>query len=1796
VSRFWVGTLVFVLLLGTGLTVLILVDDTPPRPEPPEPRPELLERPEAEQAPSEGEFTLRGWARHNQHDEEAPGRPLLYRFEATDSGPIEDGEKGAHWFSGVVITHFDPATGDVEAVLEAERATARVVPADGEDIGWRLDPAVRLETVAMRVVDESKPLAPLTMRMPELLGDLEQETFHTDSRVDVRGEGLELAGAGLVVDFATEQLVLPGDVGGRVLLESGRRHRLTSEGPLTLTDMGERVRLTAEREVELATNEGTLNADRIELFANEVAAAGPDGEGTLMPTTGSAQGSVLWEADQSRLEGNTAGITFDEEGEVADLVVEGRPRARLEPGAWDEDAPGDVEGEPILLSGAGPLLYRAVAGVFSMVGPAELLLGDARLTARDRISARLVEGEPPSLEARGDVRLSQAENTIETEALDAVEVRAQEAWRISSPGPAALRGRNESGDPIELDVQADLVAVLERERWALEHAEEADLRIGGERDIRVRAREVRELDVEAGQLHAVGEVRVDLEGRTLTGEEVRATARDHWELSGSPARYEHQGLVARADRIRRDGSLIQAAGDVRAHFEGEDLEVDVACADLEVLDLPPREGGDGSWSSELRADGAVNVWARFEEESIRVRCGRLEVDVDGTSTSPEERVWTVSRWRARDWVRATTVDERRRLELECKELDLTWLPDDVRFRGDLEARGDVYAQTFGETNAEAWGEKLTLQRNDSGRLEPAPGQRARAAGTLPGNDEPFDLSADWFEFSPEHLEAQNPDGSFAEIGSVGSVGKGTLGGELGSLRGRAGHLLATPGDVLLTGDVHLEGEGQRIENWSIDAQLIHLEGTVDEAAPESSEIGRLSAYEGVVLDFGVMGTLEGDEFVGNTFSAEMTMRGRPARLRRGGLLWESEWIEYNTAHHLPRSGPGRVMPENLTAIQIAAIAAGKERPPTLMVEYRSLETLVEPDRLVQALEEPIYRTIDREIRASWALLWLDRHRWEELGPTGLGDDSIEYADQETQYKLEFGISEQIFSRLKSTRLGSVTQEMYLEGPIEIYQGGELFMRSGALYLDAVSGHGWISAAEVFLRRSIQGVATEILVRAEWLRTAVDGSLHANDALITSCTFDRPHVYVKTQDLVISPIERDGEQRWAVSASRNRIHLYDTVTLPLPYIGSDFDDDARPSWKSVELGNSGRFGSLLGLEIDGEIGGRSSSPPTPAPQEPRTSGGVLVDDPAVSEVSGGYSGRYGASVGTERGGEFGARQQAPTDDTPTGRAPLPSERDAGPELAGPTLPPELEGQLGFEEEVPVQHEYAGPTPPPPPPPVRKSRWNDRFRLRYRLKAQWLGSRGLLLDGTIRLTPRKHSGESSMSSYEEDYWWYLSLGGLGDTGEDFGLERVPLDERNTLRLWARSRGRYKFSRGHWVEFAYTRQSDPGVQAEFWEGRYLEWEERVNDVHWRKSWGDQYAGVIAQVRSDDWRTEVERVPEAVYQHTPRQVVNLGSVQGLWSTQATAGYYRRVEGDPEYEAPFADGLGEGDSLRADNSHRLEFPVGTGLAGIKATPWAELRGTAWSNNVQETDSPWRAAALGGMRLSTVFWDPLSNGGVHELVPFAEFSKDLALERDGGVPLEYDRVENPIAGEIVRLGLRARWQKARGDELDLEIRGRHGKDTAPGTPEGWLPFGVFASGRGWIKETPVGFSHDAIYDFDDGFTEYSASTLAMQPRNDLTLESGFQQGKGLDGSRLFEAASFGARLRWTPKWELEGFQTVDLLGSGSLNSRFLLRRFGHDVVFEIEFFQRAGEGGPGFGFSFKPRLGWRPRDWGVILP
>ena len=399
--------------------------------------------------------------------------------------------------------------------------------------------------------------------------------------------------------------------------------------------------------------------------------------------------------------------------------------------------------------------------------------------------------------------------------------------------------------------------------------------------------------------------------------------------------------------------------------------------------------------------------------------------------------------------------------------------------------------------------------------------------------------------------------------------------------------------------------------------------------------------------------------------------------------------------------------------------------------------------------------------------------------------------------------------------------------------------------------------------------------------------------------------------------------------------------------------------------------------------------------------------------------------------------------------------------------------------------------------------------------------------------------------------------------------------------------------------TTQTDAGVQSEFFESEFTRYEQTETYIRWRKAHGNVFTDAGAVLQADDSFTGIDDVPTLNAYRGSAEILPLGPMSVRYGADASVEFLKRHESEGGYESPFgypatfADGLGDRETWRLDTEHRIEAPVGLGFGGLRATPFALARFTAWTENVDEDDSPMRGFGQIGLRVSSALWKPAEGGGVHQLVPYVGARRDVLLKETGGEPVVFDGVEGSLEGNFVDVGVRTRVALEGGSSLlDLDLRATHASSTPAGADTGWVELGHFSRLMITPFGLPVELTHDGRYDLESSDTLYSRIALGLRPTDRLAFEAAHFRGLDIDHEALFEAASIRGLYTWTEKWEFEGKQSFSLLNEGGkLGSAVVLRRYGHDLVFEIETSFRQGEG-TSFGINVRPLFAFSRPDLG----
>ncbi|MCY2959794.1 MAG: hypothetical protein NTY35_06475 [Planctomycetota bacterium] len=1702
--------LLFLLVFGLGLATLWYFRGARPGPK---------DATEVQAPAPEGEFTEVSLAGKNGQPGKAIGAVLDGPLSMTlrgGTGPVQhpklelraadvDSLGGDLYdLKDVQVEVLDPDRGTKRAQLQSPLARTTLV-IDAVTAGGSELKSVRFTDIDATLF-EGTPVVPLRFRSSSVDMDVPRLGFTTTERVTVEGQGLEAEGAGLRAGFGEERVVLDRDGRVRLTLEGGERAILTSgkEGSLVVErierDGVSTVEVTAKEGARLAIEGGerTAQIGEITIDARTIHLVGRG------PTAERKNYELVSADAQGDVVAHSAGDEF--RAQRADFVFGDRGRLRL----------ATLEADVVLVRSGDT--FHARTAVFEF--------GD-----RGVLSKATLTGDPT-----GDVGIGRFLDIQRPQLTDG---------RAAIAGAGPLVVRVDDGIVLELTGPATVKVPL------AELTVEATQRIEG----KVRK------DQRGGELHAIGDVRVDYQGKTL-----RSPSLDlFWKLQADSALTVDAASSGSTSLrgVTEDGRpvALDATGGLEARWLGTKLLVPAAqgvsfavgaegapdrvqatAQRVTALDWEARTftaEGDVTFRG-VDGDGdAARVVVRGERDvelfgddskraSYRLRRSSPDPDQDlRAETRAREIRATERRVVAKGDVHVDAEVTTARLDLDAQEVEVEVAPER---KGSLdprpfhvEARRDVRAHIVrGDEVADLDAQWTRID----GRLEPRPGA-----------EPPLEVFLKNVEARGEvHAVYAGPDGrgaldARADRFTVDETGKGRLSAGAGRRVTASGTLPGALAAYTISADwIDFDPDSMRasrVEGGLVDRESAKAsKALLRDMRADSVEADR----EHVLLQGNahIAGASEQDEDwsldansirVQGDFSDPGAIDAKRVKnlLAQGGF--EARMGSRGTARGEKLEGvPGRVRFEGRPA-ELALMDAEWRAP---WIEYDMANMLLATDKGEITSRPGADGT-------SWSL------SYDSMQPFDQGDTTILVLRNP---RLRYG-STQLFAdwtlfwvdRDEWQRSGKrAIKETAGEPDLLVRSTGDPARRGDE---DRPPPNKWQAQLEQIRKSPIFRLLSEVYIEGNVEiyqvgdRSARAGALY----------FDlvEEHGWIQDADVVVDLEMRGLPRSVRAKAEWMRISAGPTLRADTAVLTAcDFDEphyviettdlrltpqvndvDDRVAFQVTAEGNAIRFEDGLRL------------PMPPLVYETDAEGNPLVDRLVL-----GNSAKFGAAIGASINTQLGG--------------------------IGLTVGKLAKVAFGLPD-IPI-----------------KGGWN--FDVRY------LGSRGLLLGAGLDL----RLGDKLDFNAQID--------GIPDRRDDSGLVRVDRDDRSLLRTWLHSRGRYWLERGddaEWVDLALSYQSDPGVQSEFFERDYLAYEQKDNYLHWRKANGADYFSGKAKILLED-RTDTAELPSLGAMRGRTKIDTWWENPVYYTGTLDAAYLKRQDGDPRYYEPFPDGLGDREVLRADTKQRVEMPFPLGVLNANVTPYVEGRGTIWSQGVDESTSPARAALLAGIEATTTLWRRSSGGTAHTLSPRIGIRGDIADVETDATPVRFDTTEDPYLGTFLDVGARAHWWKPdTTDRLDIDVQASLGEGVEGPQPDGLQPIAFLGGYFTILGGFPFAITQDGRYDVRENETQYSASAMGFEPVRNVGIELGHSYGRDALDDTLYEAASIRARWRWTTKWEMEATQTQSLLERRSLGSEFVLRRLGHDFVVEIELGYRAGEG-TRFGFGFEPRLSWSRSSLGLI--
>ena len=1585
---------------------------------------------------------------------------LLYDFRADHVEPVEGDE---YDITGITAHLYDTErTGSgeplVHTTLVAEGGRARL-----EQVGTelRVGYTERVKLVnAVVTLHEGSPMAPIDLHLPTAEADFRSNSFYSDGEVRIEGDGVHGTGLGLVAEQDKQRLELQRQGYLRLDSEGDTQIELFANpgSPIVFegrsagdtvdkveVDLARGGRLVAQGDQPLAISGRALNLVGQVVQLEEPNEAAPEEVGpkqVFLPEYAKAEREVVFEHVEDLVTGGLAEVRFDSRGQVKRLQMSESPMAT---GVLELGTIGGEEEEPVeaRISGAGPMVLEYVedspVARFELPGPATLEVPARRfrLDASEKVEGSYWGRGLVHLVLRGAVDGSFEDMVFEGSEVDLRGSQLDEERPrlfLETEEPAHLSGADADGNPVDMRTRDVLQLALEGGRPSLVLAKDVTFELVDESLWTVTVAELKDMDFEAGTFLAEGDVQYT--GAMGSGTAVRAIghSRERIELFGSEQR------LATYD-VYPDASPDLDMGLIRARH----------------IDLTPEYA---------RADDAVQLRFSGGDYSESIDCSWFELR---PKTEADDEGPTAFTFEAREITRAVLSGAGAEAIISADTVSGEGIFNPSSESGssivleELEAMGAATVDYAGRAgNFVAKGGRIEWRPGSGGRLEAPQGERVEARGRFEADGLPYVLTASWIEYSDGEIQALFPEITLDRPEALPQLLSGRASTEL--YGASAEWMTADGAGLMLSGVAHFSGKSAEGEPIDLDAGQIHVRRSA-EGDERGQGVEEMVAWDGFSLR-------AGDDLVGTGEVLQagydvLRMEGRPAKLDVRGFEWESNNIVYDVPQVLVSTDQGRLR---------GAAGSGAE---DWEVSYESLQPFDDEDSTMLVMRNPVMQGEGREVRANWAIFWLDRDEWltktQEWLSTGEGQELP--AGPEPQ--AEAVRAPTLFGRFDVGSISRVLKEVYFEGDIVYIEDGERDAMMEAAYVDLVDGHGWIQGCEIYIDAKVGRVRTGLTVRADWLRHSADGSLSADHAEITACDFADPHYYIRTQNLRLVPID-DASSVWDVSLKDNALVFDNGLKVPLPRVSYKSDGKGRPTFSGLSFGDSARYGTFVGASATVDVGRQASKAIAP--------------------------------------------------------------------LLGAT-PEQIDGN-------------------------------------YRIKASY-SSRGLLLDQRFRLTAADH------------FWLNVYLEGIYDTGEDRGMLRYKDPGTDGFRWVLHVPARYSLTDEEWFDLVFSTQSDPGVQSEFMEAEFVDYERRNTYLRWRKADDEMYYSAIVRYRANTFRNDVERLPEVGALRGLTPIGNLWGQEILYTGSVDMAYLRRREGTSTLVSPFDpvfdDGLGNRDVVRGDTRHQVETPFELGVGGLRISPYAALVGTAWSEGVDPATAPTRGSVIAGIEAQTTAFRTWSHGVVNSVTPFVGYRGDLASFEDDGTPVEIDRLDDPVNGRFMDVGLRSRWRVPGGARyLDVSVRGTHADEAPAGEEEGWRPLRVLGELLAVIAGVPFAIIHDAQYDLDDRKTPISYTSLSLLPHPDVGVEVSYNRGLDEQRELLYDAVGVGLRWDATLKWQVEGRQSVSNIDNAELASELLLRRLGHDFVFELSYGYRSGEGGNSLTFSYRPLLGWRPPNFGSM--
>ncbi|MDO4630206.1 MAG: LPS assembly protein LptD, partial [Planctomycetia bacterium] len=499
-----------------------------------------------------------------------------------------------------------------------------------------------------------------------------------------------------------------------------------------------------------------------------------------------------------------------------------------------------------------------------------------------------------------------------------------------------------------------------------------------------------------------------------------------------------------------------------------------------------------------------------------------------------------------------------------------------------------------------------------------------------------------------------------------------------------------------------------------------------------------------------------------------------------------------------------------------------------------------------------------------------------------------------------------------------------------------------------------------------------------------------------------------------------------------------------------------------------------------------------------------------------------------------------------------------------------------------------------------------------------------------------GLFSGKGYGEFEFW-----GIYDTGKDnLGEGRRHLEPEKEFRYQIVGRHRNTFGNDWELRFQLGVMSDRNFQEEYFQNSWYREPDRATQVEIRKSEENRTFSLWADVRTNDFHTQTQRLPQLDFYWLGQPLLNDTLT---WSSYSEAGYVHlfpdTAPKDPADRELWhlLDWEYERKGVRTSTRHEIAYPFQAGA--VKLVPFALGEVAYWGEDIQGDDTS-RVYGQAGLRASLPMWQYYDfhnrlmnvNGVMHKVefdmeaivagankdveefplydLPddraLLDFSHHMSSTIFGGLPIpaKYQlrsyAIRSNIGGWVtssteladdlamIRFGMHHRWQTKRGmpgrekivDWITFDTNFNIYPD--PDRDNFGSVIGLLDYDLRWYPGDRVMIYSSGLFDFfDDGINMVDIGAVLDRPGKG----SVFASLHYLTGSVDNVVMRLGYNYRMSEKWTSTFVSTFDISGKGNIGEGLSLTRIGESFLFTTGFAYDAPSDNFSVHFALEPRFG-----------